>query len=598
MTVNNYEIFIKTRKVDNIISGNATSLCHFKMTLKPATPHGKFKTEIIRQSFFYILQDCRFGNVRDHTMHSEISVTKTNIAIVGGGPLCIDILEKTTISGEQSDIDARIVAVSDTDPDSPGMRLAGDLGLSCLTDYRKLYAAKLNINLIIILTPGDNILTEIIGSRPSHIRILSYEVFQLFWDAINAESRKLKDRNREIETILDGIRNFICVISPDKEMLFANETFMEKMKFNREDVIGKKCYQVFQKRETLCEPETISCPLENVVRNKRKIEKVYKRTNKKGELRYIELTIFPIWGEGGKIQKFIEISRDITERKMQEDEITRQLEQMVEERTRELRETHEKLMHKDKMSSLGKLSASVVHEINNPIAGVLNLILLMKRIMAEDSIDEEEMNLFKRYIGLMEAETRRIGRIVSNLLAFSRQSRIELEELNVNKLIDKTLFLNDNLLKIYGVSVQRKYSVKIPAIVSSKDQLQQVFMNLISNAAESMKKTNGGLLTISTGLSNNGTGIKVSFRDTGIGITKINQQKLFEPFFTTKTKGKGVGLGLSVVYGIIQEHGGTIRVSSKEKHGALFELDLPFRKRDHSQAAAFPPSKPDKTAFL
>lgn len=526
-------------------------------------------------------------------MHNEVSVSKTNIAIVGGGPLCIDILNKTIISGEQGDIDARIVAVSDTDSDSPGMRLAGELGLFCLADYRELYAAELNINLIIILTPGDDILTEIIGSRPSHIRILSYEVFQLFWNAISTESHKLRDRNREIETILNGIRDFICVISPDKEILFANEAFMEKMHFDREDVVGKKCYQVFQKRETLCEPETIDCPLENVVRNKRKIEKVYKRTNKNGDLRYIEVIIFPIWDGGGKILEFIEISRDITERKKQEDQTTRQLERMVEARTRELRETHEKLMHKDKMSSLGKLSASVVHEINNPIAGVLNLILLMKRIMSEDSIGVAETDHFKRYMDLMETETRRIGRIVSNLLAFSRQSRIELEELNVNKLIEKTLFLNSNLLKINGVRVERQFNDSTPTIVASKDQLQQVFMNLVSNAAESMEKTSGGLLTISTDLSSNGMGIIVSFSDTGIGIPIMNQEKLFEPFFTTKKKGKGVGLGLSVVYGIIHEHGGKIRVSSKKNHGALFELELPFREQDLLQGTS-PSPKPDK----
>ena len=127
----------------------------------------------------------------------------------------------------------------------------------------------------------------------------------------------------------------------------------------------------------------------------------------------------------GKISKFIHISRDITQHKKEEDELTHRLEQMVEDRTRQLKETHEKLLHQDKMSSLGKLSASVVHEINNPIAGILNLILLMKRIASEDSVTEKEIEQFKRYLDLMENETRRTSRIVSNLLAFARQSKME-----------------------------------------------------------------------------------------------------------------------------------------------------------------------------
>jgi len=512
-------------------------------------------------------------------MFSTSSSTKTNIAIVGSGPLCIEILEKTILGNGHSDINARIVAVSDPDPESESMQLSRKNGLSCFTDYRQLYAPELKINLIVILTPGNRIFDEILASRPPHIRILSYEVFRLFWDAINTEAHKLRDRNLEIETILNGIRDFIVVISPDKEILFANEAFIEKMHFLPEEVMGRKCFEVFQRRKESCRPDEIYCPLDNAVRNRCKIQKVYKRTNKNGELRYTEVTIFPIWDESGRIAKFIDISRDITERKIQEDELTRKLEMMVEERTRELRETHEKLMHKDKMSSLGKLSASVVHEINNPIAGILNLIMLMKRIVQEQAIEEKELGLFRHYTDLMEMETRRIGRIVSNLLAFSRQSRIEPEMLNVNHLIEKTLFLNANLFKINGVTIEKKLDDPLPDIIASRDQLQQVFMNLISNAAESMEGTSQGRLTISTGIADDRQGIEVRFQDTGVGIPSENLPKLFEPFFTTKKRGKGVGLGLSVAYGILQEHGGTIQVTSKKNRGALFTLTLPFRKK-------------------
>jgi len=256
---------------------------------------------------------------------------------------------------------------------------------------------------------------------------------------------------------------------------------------------------------------------------------------------------------------------------------------MVDERTLQLEETHAKLIHKDKMASLGKLSASVVHEINNPIAGILNLIILIKRIVSEDSVGKKEIDQFSKYLNLMETETRRTGRIVSNLLAFSRQSKMEPQQVNINELIEQTLILNSNLLKINGVKVEKLLSPDLPDLVGSQDQLQQVIMNIVSNAAEAVEATGGGSLKIGTRHSLTDDKILIRFKDTGIGIPRENLSKLFEPFFTTKKKGKGVGLGLSVAYGIIREHGGTINVDISEDKGTTFELELP---REHLSATA------------
>jgi signal transduction histidine kinase len=292
-----------------------------------------------------------------------------------------------------------------------------------------------------------------------------------------------------------------------------------------------------------------------------------------GQKRYYEVNIHPIWEKDGKISRFIHISRDITQHKKEEAELTRRLEQMVEDRTRQLKETHEKLLHQDKMSSLGKLSASVVHEINNPIAGILNLIILMKRIASEDVVKQKEIDQFKRYLDLMENETRRTSRIVSNLLAFARQSKIAPTRLSVNQLIEKTLFLNSNQLKIDGVKVDTKLDPNLPDLLGSEDQLQQVFMNLLSNAAEAMEP-GGGRLTIETKHLLREDKLQINFKDTGPGIPEDDISKLFEPFFTTKKKGKGVGLGLSVAYGIIQEHNGSIYVKSEVGQGTTFQVKL------------------------
>jgi two-component system NtrC family sensor kinase len=296
-----------------------------------------------------------------------------------------------------------------------------------------------------------------------------------------------------------------------------------------------------------------------------------------GENRYYEVNIYPIWEKDGKIQKFIHISRDITQHKKEEEEITQRLEQMVEDRTRQVKETHQKLLHQDKMSSLGKLSASVVHEINNPIAGILNLILLMQRIAAEEDLGQNQIDQFKQYLKLMETETRRTSRIVSNLLAFARQSKMEPKSVNLNRLIEQTLFLNSNLLKIDGVKVENKMDPNLPDVLGSEDQLQQVFMNLVSNATEAMEGSGGGVLTIESKHILSEDSLQINFQDTGPGIPEENISKLFEPFFTTKKKGKGVGLGLSVAYGIIQEHGGSIYVKSEAGQGATFQVKLPLK---------------------
>jgi signal transduction histidine kinase len=314
-----------------------------------------------------------------------------------------------------------------------------------------------------------------------------------------------------------------------------------------------------------------------VVRNKRQVRKIQTRLLPDGQKRYYEVNIYPIWEKDGKISRFIHISRDITQHKKEEAEITRRLEQMVEDRTRQLKETHEKLLHQDKMSSLGKLSASVVHEINNPIAGILNLIMLMKRIAAEGAVQQKEIDQFRKYLDLMENETRRTSRIVSNLLAFARQSKMEPTRLNVNQLIEKTLFLNSNLLKIDGVKVDTILDPNLPDLLGSEDLLQQVFMNLLSNAAEAMEPSGGGRLSIETKHLLREDKLQINFKDTGPGIPEDYIPKLFEPFYTTKKKGKGVGLGLSVAYGIIQEHGGSIYVISEVGQGTTFQVRLPLK---------------------
>ncbi len=498
-----------------------------------------------------------------------------NIAVIGGSTFCRELLEKTTLDYREKEVSARMTAVADPDPETPGMVTARELGLVTVSDYHELYDPSYNIHLFIILTPEQEVLEDILKTKPAHIRVQSYHVFNIFWKAISIEEQKLRHRNREVETILNGIQDLITVISPDLEILDVNDAILDHMALSREDAIGQKCYQVFQKKDVRCEKGNFRCPLKDAISLKMPVRQTLPRIDRNGETRYHEINIFPLWETSGELSKFIEISRDITSRIKEEEELTRQLEGMVEDRTRQLKETHDQLLHQDKMASLGKLAASVVHEINNPIAGVLNFTMLMKRMIEDGPLLQRDIDKFRQYLTLMEAETKRTSRIVSNLLAFSRQSKIELGKININMLIEQTLILNSNLLKINGVTVETKMDNKLPDITGSADQLQQVFMNFVSNAAEAMEAVEKRVLSIETmhELSNNS--ILIKFRDSGTGIPDENTKRIFEPFFTTK-KGKGIGLGLSVAYGIVQEHGGSIEVTSDTGKGTEIKIVFPL----------------------
>jgi len=502
-----------------------------------------------------------------------------NIGIIGGGPYTVEVILKQIEDNNRVARNPKIIAIADPDAGSQGMKLARKLDLLTFSDYRELYLPKYRIDLIIVLVPDDNLLNEVIATRPSHIRILSHDVFRFLWKDIGYVERQLKERNEEMEAILNHIQDSIVVMTPQQRIVEANEAFLHQMGYTREQVIGQRCHEIFQRANRRChlDDDRTFCVLDDVIRNKTDSHRAdLTRIDKNGNIRHIDVHVCPIWESDGKISRFIEISRDITAMKNQQETIQKQLEEMVAERTQELEETHSKLLHQDKMSSLGKLSAAVVHEINNPIAGILNLVKLIKRINAEGPVTEKESALFTQYLDLTETELHRISRIVSNLLTFARPSKTEIKRLSINDLVERTIIMNSNLLKINQINMHQKLDPDLPQIIGSEDQLQQVVMNFISNAVEAMESAAEKKLTIMTGFKLSDNTVYLSCQDTGIGIPRENRFRLFEPFFTTKKKGKGVGLGLSVAYGIIKEHGGKIDIKSKPGKGTTFTIKLPI----------------------
>jgi signal transduction histidine kinase len=257
-------------------------------------------------------------------------------------------------------------------------------------------------------------------------------------------------------------------------------------------------------------------------------------------------------------------------------QFTQRLETKVEERTAQLRAAERKLMQADRLASLGELAASVAHEINNPVSGVLNLSMLMQRILKEDGIPSGRVAEFRRYLGQVASETSRVGRIVSDLLSFSRRSKPQETEADLNAIVRTTVSLVTHKLQLANVQLDLDLPDDLPRVHCDASQMQQVVINLVLNAAEAIK--GGGTVSVRT--RPEGTpkpsGVVLEVRDTGSGIPRELLGKIFDPFFTTKEEGKGVGLGLAVVYGIVEAHGGEIEVESRIGEGSLFRVSLPL----------------------
>lgn len=285
---------------------------------------------------------------------------------------------------------------------------------------------------------------------------------------------------------------------------------------------------------------------------------------------------------GELIHAFNYMMEELRNYKNQTEQWTKILEKEVEDRTRQLRETHLQIAKTARLAALGELAAGVAHELNNPIGGILGYAQYsLEKIQDKppEQISHEDIQRIKRYLTYIEKEAQRCRTIVHNLLKFSRGTHMSFETLDVNNILDETIVFTSHILRINNIELIRKMNQDLPPIRGSAHHLQQVFTNIIINAQEAMK--GGGRLYIETRPLVEGQvvkGVEIEFTDTGHGIPEEIQDKIFEPFFTTKEGGKGTGLGLSVSYGIIKDHGGDIKVRSKPGEGATFIIFLPVEK--------------------
>ena len=280
---------------------------------------------------------------------------------------------------------------------------------------------------------------------------------------------------------------------------------------------------------------------------------------KDGEIRFISIT----YSTPQKDEEVLCLIRDVTDQKM----------------------LQEQLIQSEKMSAIGQLVSGVAHELNNPLAGIsafAQLLLSEKRFPPDQRTAAE----------MIYAEARRASRIVQNLLTFARQHKPERTPTQVNQVLDDTLELRGYELRVRGIDVQRDYDEQVPETMADAHQLQQVFLNLITNAEQAMERSERDKQRLTVRTRRAGDMLRIDIEDTGPGIPPNLLERIFNPFFTTKPTGSGTGLGLSISLGIVREHEGRIWAENAAQ-GARFVIELPIiAPRTTGDYPAVPPTIP------
>jgi two-component system NtrC family sensor kinase len=259
----------------------------------------------------------------------------------------------------------------------------------------------------------------------------------------------------------------------------------------------------------------------------------------------------------------------------------------LEQTVKTLRTTQAQLVQSEKLSAVGEFVAGVTHELNNPLTSVIGFAELLQ----QSDVNERH----RRFLELIVTSAQRCHKIVQGLLSFARQHKPERKAVKVHELVEATIGILQYQMRTNNIQVNTNFDPHLPKVMADPHQLQQVFLNIINNARQAIEAFRPrGEITVTTETCQNG--IRLIFEDDGPGIAAENLNKIFNPFFTTKEVGKGTGLGLSLTYGIIKEHGGSIRVESKPGEGATFIIELPLPKEKDNTGTSFI-TRPVATTF-
>jgi PAS domain S-box-containing protein len=382
----------------------------------------------------------------------------------------------------------------------------------------------------------------------------------------------LKKSEEHYREVIESTGDLITWVTPDGIFTFVNHTAKEIYGLSPEECIGRCAFDFIHPDDRAQTSEWFN----SCVRKKLRQSVIENRLMNKatGESRHMLWTSNFHYDQGGELTGIIGVARDISKRIQHEEFLKKtrdDLQLEVEKRTLELQQTHQQLLHAEKLSAIGRLSASIAHEFNNPLFGVSNVLDNLKR---NGSLQKKQADL----VDMAFRECVRMKHLIRDLQDFNRPTSGVSAPIDLHQTIDSILLLSKKELKNRKIRIKKEFVPHIPLVKAIADQIKQVLLNLLNNAVDAYEDREG-TITIGTELLNQE--VAVHIRDEGLGIKEEHMPHIFEPFFTTKPAIKGTGLGLSVSYGILKKHGGRIEVNSAPGRGSTFTIILPLNGRTH-----------------
>jgi len=359
----------------------------------------------------------------------------------------------------------------------------------------------------------------------------------------------LRESEQKLRITFESIAEGIVITDLGGKILDMNDSALRITGYaNKEEVIGRPGVDFIAEKDLARANEDATKTLETGDSGERQ----YTMLAKDGRAYDGEMRAAVLKNRAGNPTAFVYIIRDISERKRAQEE---------------QRQMHEELNLASRLASVGQLASGVAHEINNPLSAVIGFSeLLMRKDVSDDT---------KQDLQIINESAQRVSRIVKNLLIFARRSKSGREYADINSILSAGLELRAYEMRNNNIELVTRFDPRLPWTVVDVGRIQQVLLNIITNAEQAMLSAGGeGKLVVTTKLINGA--IRVSFEDNGPGISPENLNMVFDPFFTTKSVGEGTGLGLSICYGIMKEHNGRISVQSKLGKGATFAVELPL----------------------
>ena len=383
-----------------------------------------------------------------------------------------------------------------------------------------------------------------LGTAARQLRDLNQTLEQ----KVEARTEELSRSEKKFRHLFLASKDMVFFSDAGKRLVDMNDSGCEMLGYSREETTCLHLVDIFS------DPEEVHTYSAMLVQDGYIKDMNLVLVRKDGTVISVLLSATAIFGEGGEMLGSEVIAKDLTKLKIM----------------------MEQLATSEKMASVGQMAAGVAHEINTPLGIILGYTQLMLDEFEEGSEQHQSLQVIER-------QTKASRKIVADLLKFSRQSGSTREEVSLNEVVADVVAVIEHTLELGHIALHLDLEKGLPTITGDPEKLRQVFVNLINNAHYAMQGTDGGELTLRTRLKGGDRPVAVEVQDTGHGVPEKNQARIFDPFFTTKPVGQGTGLGLSVSYGIVHEHGGTIEVESPVQDprrgplpGTLFRIKLPL----------------------